>query len=168
MVRQDQDTEFLARIENHKQILYKVAYAYCRNSEDRADLIQDIMIELWKSFRYFDGRSQFSTWMYRVAVNVAISFYRSEGRRIRNALPIEDFASNLATADASFDVQTDNMQTLARLLDNLDELSRALVILFLDGYSYGEIAGIIGISVTNVGTRLNRIKTQLQHDFTAG
>ncbi len=168
MVRQDQDTQFLAQIESHKGILYKVAYAYCRNSEDRGDLIQDILIELWKSFRHFNGHSQFSTWMYRIAVNVAISFYRGEGRRIRNALPIEDFASDLATADAAFDAQTDNMQTLTQLLDELDEVSKALVILFLDGHSYAEIAEIIGISATNVGTRLNRIKTQLQRGFAAG
>ena len=167
MALTDSKQRFLELIEGHKKILYKVSYAYCNNAEDRADLIQDMLIQLWQSYRRFDGRSQFSTWMYRVAMNVAISFYRSEGRRIRDALPIEDVAMDLTAADQAFDTGADNMRVLQKLLAQMDEMNRALVVLFLDGFSYEQIADVIGISASNVGTRLNRIKQQLQRDFAA-
>jgi RNA polymerase sigma factor (sigma-70 family) len=167
MAASNDKQQFLALIEGHKKILYKVANAYCKNAEDRADLIQDMLIQLWQSFRRFDERCQFSTWMYRVAMNVAISFYRSEGRRIRDVLPIEDFALDLTAADQVSDTASDNMAVLQKLLGQLDEMNRALVILFLDGLSYDEIAEVIGISASNVGTRLNRLKQQLQREFAA-
>jgi RNA polymerase sigma-70 factor (ECF subfamily) len=163
----EQEAEFLVLVEQHKRVLYKVAYGYCRNAEDRADLVQDILIELWKSFAKFDGRCQFSTWMYRVAVNVAISFYRGESRRIRDALPIEDVAAGLIAAEQAFAADSDNMRALGQLLNELDELSRALVILFLEGLAHDEIGQVLGISASNVGTRLNRIKTRLQQSFAA-
>jgi RNA polymerase sigma-70 factor (ECF subfamily) len=167
MTPADNEAEFLALIEQHKRILYKVAFGYCRNAEDRADLVQDMMIELWKSYANFNGRCQFSTWMYRVAVNVAISSYRGESRRIRDALPIEDVAADLAAAEHAFDPDSDNMRALAQLLSQFDEVSRALVILFLEGLAHEEIAEVLGISASNVSTRLNRIKTRLQQNFAA-
>jgi RNA polymerase sigma factor (sigma-70 family) len=167
MAASNDKQQFLALIEGHKKILYKVASAYCKNPEDRADLVQDMLIQLWQSFRKFDERCQFSTWMYRVAMNVAISFYRSEGRRIRDALPIEDFVFDLTAADQVSDASSDNMAVLQKLLGQLDEMNRALVILFFDGLSYDEIAAVLGISASNVGTRLNRLKQQLQRDFAA-
>ncbi len=126
MTLSDNKKQFVALVEGHKKILYKVAYAYCKNPADRADLVQDMLIQLWQSFAKFAGRCQFSTWMYRVAMNVAISFYRSEGRRIRDALPIEDVAFDLTAADQVFDANADNMQVLEKLLSQLDEMNRAL------------------------------------------
>jgi RNA polymerase sigma factor (sigma-70 family) len=161
------EQRFLVLLEQHKKILYKVAYAYCRNREDRSDLIQDMVIQLWQSFARFDGRVQFATWMYRIAMNVSISFYRSESRRIRDTVPIEDFGLDLAAADQVFEDAGDNMRVLKKLIDQLDEMNRALVILFLDGFSYEEIAGIVGITTTNVATRLSRIKQKLQQEFAA-
>ena len=74
--------EFIARLEKHQRILFKVAYMYCRDRDDRQDLVQEMLIQAWRSYERFDGRVQFSTWMYRIAVNVAITHYRSEGRRL--------------------------------------------------------------------------------------
>lgn len=162
----DQD-RFLALLGQHRKILYKVAYAYCRHPEDRRDLVQDMAIQLWQSFPRFDARVQFSTWMYRIAMNVAISFYRSEKRRIRDTLPIEDFGLDITAADGIFDEAGDNMRVLKRLIDALDEMNRALVILFLDGFSHDEIANVLGLTTTNVATRLNRIKQKLQQGFAA-
>lgn len=162
----DQD-RFPALLEAHRKILYKVAYAYCRHPEDRRDLIQDMAVELWLAFPRFDGRVTFSTWMYRVAMNVAISFYRTEKRRIRDTLPIEDFGLDIAAADGLFDEAGDNMRVLKKLIDALDEMNRALVILFLDGFSHEEIATVLGITASNVSTRLNRLKQKLQQDFAA-
>ena len=158
-------TRFLALLNEHRAILYKVAFGYCRNREDRVDLVQEIAIQLWRSFGRFDGRVKFSTWAYRVAMNVAISHFRGEGRRIRNTLPFDEFASELAADDRLAEEAGDNMRVLRRLIDGLDELSRALVLLYLEGHTSEEIAEIIGISPGNVTTRMNRIKHELQRGF---
>lgn len=153
---------FADLIEAHKRILYKVANAYCRNPDDRPDLIQEMVIQLWLSYPRFDGRSRFSTWMYRVAMNVAISFYRSERRRIRDALPLDDLQVEVGITDPDLDSLADDMRELQQMIAGLSDLNRALVILYLDGYSQAEIGTIVGISPANVATRINRIKTQLQ------
>ena len=160
----DED-RFLALIEAHKRILYKVANAYCKNRADRQDLIQDVIIQLWRSFGRFDDRCQFSTWMYRIAMNVAISFYRNESRRTRNTVPIEEFGLEMAAADQLMDQASDDIRLLQRLINQLDELNRALIILYLDGYGHEAIAEIVGISVTNVATRISRIKQKLKREF---
>jgi RNA polymerase sigma factor (sigma-70 family) len=162
----DQD-RFLALLEEHKRILYKVANAYCRNREDRPDLIQEMVAQLWRSFERFDGRVRFSTWMYRIAMNVAISFYRSEGRRIRDAAPLEEQAFDLAAADRVSESVSDDVRLLQQLIHGLNEMDRALIILSLDGYSHDEIAEILGISPSNVSTRIHRIKQRLQREFDA-
>lgn len=162
----DQD-RFVALLEEHKRILYKVANAYCRNREDRGDLIQETVTQLWRSFGQFDDRNRFSTWMYRIAMNVAISFYRSENRRIRETVPIDEFGLDLAAADRVMDAAGDDVRILHQFIGQLGELNRALIILYLDGHSHDEIAGIMGISTTNVATKISRIKQQLQRDHHA-
>ncbi|MEP7157392.1 MAG: RNA polymerase sigma factor [Betaproteobacteria bacterium] len=157
--------EFLARLESHKRILFKVAYLYCRDRDDRQDLVQEMLIQCWRSYERFDGRVQFSTWMYRVAVNVAISHFRHEGARIRDTVPLEDYGLDIAAADALFDDAGDNMRALRQLIDGLDELNRALILLFLEGFNSEEIAAVVGISASNVSTRINRLKTKLQAEF---
>lgn len=164
MTRLAEQERFLALVEEHKRILYKVANAYCRNREDRPDLIQDIVLQLWRSFGSFDDRARFSTWMYRIAMNVAISTYRSERRRIRDALPIEELGLDLAAADRATDDASDEVRLLHQLIQRLDVMNRALIVLFLDGYGHDAIAEIVGISTSNVATRLHRIKQQLQRD----
>ncbi len=158
---------FLRALSPHKAILYKVAYTYCRNSDDRRDLIQDMVIQLWRSFSRYDESTgvKFSTWMYRIAMNVAISQYRSHTRQIRDTVPLEEFGLNIAAADALHDSASDNMRALMALIDGMDELNRALILLFLDGYDAVEIADVVGISATNVSTRMTRIKQKLTAQF---
>jgi RNA polymerase sigma factor (sigma-70 family) len=162
----DQD-RFLALLEDHKRILYKVANAYCRNREDRPDLIQETAAQLWRSFGKFDGRVRFSTWMYRIAMNVAISFYRSESRRIRDAAPLEQLGIDLAAADRVSESVSDDVRLLQQLIHGLDEMDRALIILSLDGHGHDAIAEVVGISPSNVSTRIHRIKQRLQREFDA-
>ncbi len=157
----------IALIEAHKKILYKVAYTYCRQREDRRDLIQDMVLQLWRSFDRYDGRVRFSTWMYRIAMNVAISFYRGEKARIRDTVPIEEFALDVEAADDAMDRAADNLRTLYQLIDRMDELNRALVLLYLEGHAHDEIASILGITSSNVSTRINRIKQHLQRELNA-
>lgn len=161
------DDAFLRALAPHKTILYKVAYTYCRNSDDRRDLMQEMVIQLWRSFARYDERAgvKFSTWMYRIAMNVAISQYRRHTRQIRDTVPLEEFGLNIAAADALHDSASDNMRALMALIDELDELNRALILLFLDGYDTAEIADVVGISATNVSTRMMRIKQKLTAQF---
>lgn len=161
---QHQD-RFVSLLEPHRRILYKVASVYCTRREDRSDLIQEIVIELWRAFERFDGRASFATWMHRIAVNVAISFYRGESRRVRDALPIEDFSMDLAAADNVMDGASEDLLALQQLIAQLDEINRALILLYLEGYGHDEIAAVVGISPGNVATRINRIKKKLQHEY---
>jgi len=159
------EARFLAFLKEHRGILYKVAFGYCRDREDRGDLVQEMVIQLWRSFERYDGRVKFSTWAYRVAMNVAISHFRGEARRVRDTLPLDELAHELAAVDPLMDEAGDNMRVLRRLIDGLDELNRALVLLYLDGYTSEEIAEIVGISPGNVTTRVNRVKNELQRGF---
>ena len=158
---------FVARMEKHQRIFFKVAYMYCRDRDDRQDLVQEMLIQVWRSYERFDERVQFSTWMYRIAVNVAITHYRSESRRIRDTVPLEEFGLDIAAADALFDTDGDNMRALRQMINGLDELNRALILLFLEGFSSEEIAEVVGISASNVSTRINRLKIKLQAEFNA-
>jgi RNA polymerase sigma factor (sigma-70 family) len=158
-------TRFLALLHEHRAILYKVAFGYCRNREDRVDLVQEMAIQLWRSFGRFDGHVKFSTWAYRIAMNVAISHFRGEGRRIRDTLPLDELAYEFAADDPLAEDAGDNMSVLRGLIDGLDELNRALVLLYLEGHTSEEIAEIIGISPGNVTTRMNRVKNELQRGF---
>src|ERR1700693_1952902 len=149
---------FVALLEEHKKILYKVASSYCRNASDRQDLVQEMVVALWKSFGRYDDRYRFSTWMYRIALNVAISFYRSEVRRTRHTVPARDSVVEIAATTSESAAPDGEFQLLQNLMQQLGELDRALLILYLDENRYDTIAEILGISETNVGTKISRIK----------
>jgi RNA polymerase sigma-70 factor (ECF subfamily) len=157
--------KFASLIDDHKNILYKVANSYCRNQDDRPDLIQEILIQLWLSFDRFDGRGKFSTWMYRIALNVAISFYRSGKRRIQDAIPLDEPGLKIGVADQLLAEMGDELRLLYQAIGRLDDMNRTLILLYLDGYKHAEIAETTGISETNVATRINRIKQRLQEDL---
>lgn len=169
MTETNDETLFLRLLEEHKRILYKVANAYCRDSEDRRDLVQEMVIQLWKSYPRYDARFRFSTWMYRISLNVAISFLRSTTRRDRDTVPIENTdIIDFAVADRSMSDAGDDYFTLQQLIGQLDTMSRATILLYLDGHSQNEIAEILGISPSNAGTRISRIKQKLQQAFDEG
>ncbi|MGK2857312.1 MAG: RNA polymerase sigma factor [Thermoanaerobaculia bacterium] len=169
MTESNDETLFLRLLEEHKRILYKVANAYCRDVEDRRDLVQEMVIQLWKSYPRYDARFRFSTWMYRISLNVAISFLRSTTRRDRDTVPIENYdVIDFAAVDRSMSDAGDDYFTLQQLIGQLDTMSRATILLYLDGHSQNEIAEILGISPTNAGTRISRIKQKLQQAFDEG
>lgn len=154
---------FLAEIERHKRILFKVAYLYCANEADRQDLMQDITIQLWRSFERFDGRSRFSTWMYRVSLNVAISWRRARRRHVEGAVPLTDIAlENRLIVEQSPEASMEVRILLGELLQKLDGMDRALALLYLEGYDHAEIGETLGITATNAATRLSRIKQKLR------
>ncbi|MBK9090850.1 MAG: sigma-70 family RNA polymerase sigma factor [Holophagales bacterium] len=166
MTKPARQDRFLILLDEHKKILFKVASSYCRTTADRQDLVQEMVVQLWRSFDRYDERYRFSTWMYRIALNVAISFYRSETRRSRFTESAEDSILEIAAAAPESAASHDDLGLLQHLIEQLDELDRALVILYLDGNRYDTIAEILGISETNVGTKLSRIRQRLRRDMT--
>ncbi|MBO9732775.1 MAG: sigma-70 family RNA polymerase sigma factor [Chitinophaga sp.] len=161
----DKSDNFLAVIQAHKGILYKIAHAYCKDTEDRKDLVQEIIVQLWKSFDKYSPTYKYSTWIYRIALNVAISFYRRESRRKSVDSPLSDSALNMTDHSLPHDT-TENIVFLQQFISELKELDKALMLLYLEEKSYQEIADIIGISVSNVSTKISRIKAALKQKFT--
>ncbi|HEX7370793.1 MAG TPA: RNA polymerase sigma factor [Rhodanobacteraceae bacterium] len=168
MRRKPDKQRFESLLLEHQRIVFKVARVYAYNAHDRDDLAQEIAAQLWRSFTTFDAsRAKFTTWMYRVALNVAISYMRSAKRSGQDALvPFEDACLDV-TADSGIS-QPDAIERDERIaglhafIAQLDAMNRALVLLYLEDRSYAEIAGVLGISETNVATKLNRIKQKLR------
>lgn len=142
-----------------------MCHLYCHCPVDREDLVQEIIVQLWEASDKYNAQYKLSTWMYRIALNVAISFFRKENRRTKKmTLFDEHFINNIELNDDADELEQ-NIQTLYRFISNLDELNKAIALLYLDGHCYREIAGIVGISETNVATKVSRIKQILKQDF---
>jgi len=155
---------FLSVIEDHKGIIYKIANTYCKSSDDREDLAQEIILQLWKSFDNYNGQFKYSTWIYRIALNVAISFYRKENRVRQFLNPLSE--SILHFPDTNHTSENEEaIGFLQRFIAELKELDKALMLLYLEEKSYKEIAEIIGITETNVATKVGRIKIILKQKF---
>lgn len=161
----DKSDIFLSVIESNKGIIYKVVNSYCQNVEDRKDLAQEIIIQLWKSFDNYDDRFKYSTWMYRISLNVAISFYRKEDSRRRISNSLTDGIINFPHSDDFEDKETD-LGILQQMISQLKDLDKALMLLYLEEKSHKEISQIVGISETNVATKINRIKNSLKQKIT--
>lgn len=153
---------FLTVVQANKGIIYKVANSYCRSVEDRQDVVQEIIVQLWRSFDNYNDTYKYSTWIYKIALNVAISFYRKESRRNAIMSPISE--SILYFVDSA-DENEEDISLLQKFIQELKELDRALMLLYLEEKSYREISQIIGISETNVATKVNRIKRILKQKF---
>jgi len=155
--------ELLQKISDNKGIIFKICNTYCSNKSDREDLAQEIMYQLLKSYHSFNAEYKFSTWMYRVSLNVAISFYRKNktGSIISLSEKKEDWED---THPHSSELEN-NITVLKQFINELKELDKALMILYLESKSYKEIAKIIGITETNVATKISRIKETLKLKF---
>ena len=156
---------FAALLEEHAGILHKTARAYAFGEPDRQDLSQEIAAQLWRSFSRYDARLPFSTWMYRVALNVAISFARRQTVRRRHYADPERVEE--APDPGGGAARDRELQLLDRFLAGLDEFDRALMLLYLDGHRHDAIAEVLGISESNVGTRLGRLKERLRRELDA-
>jgi len=154
----------LAVIESNKAIIYKIAKSYCSQEDNKEDLIQDIVVQLWLSFHKYDETYKLTTWIYRIALNVAISFYRKESRRdgINRGLPAEIL--HFQEEEAALDRQA-AVEQLYGFIQELREMDRAIMLLYLEEHSQQEIAEILGLSPTNVSTKVSRIKQQLKQKF---
>lgn len=160
----DDKEAFLRLLDQHAGIIRKVAAGYSSSLADRHDLMQEIRLQLWKAYPRYSPERPFSTWMYRIALNVAISFLRSSTRPMRQTVPLDD----LDVADEAAEPRDpdERIPILQQIISALDPLNRALLLLYLDDHSYREISSILGITETNVATKLNRLKQRVRRDIT--
>ncbi len=152
--------EFLELMNSHRGIIYKVTNLWCRNRADRDELAQDILVELWRAFPTWDPKRKFSTWFYRVALNVAISDLRK--RRLRKTNSIDDRVDELVAPPGNNPALREQIEELYRFIDEQDPINRGLILLYLEEYSYREMAEIIGITETNVATKISRLKARMK------
>ncbi|HMM01654.1 MAG: sigma-70 family RNA polymerase sigma factor [Prevotella sp.] len=148
------DVQFLEMVRQNEGIIYKVTSFYTDTEHPLGDLYQEVVLNLWKAFPSFRGDSKYSTWIYRIALNTCISFYRRSKK-------------NISYVDISMDIpdvvdNSEEIQELYKLINRLGKIERALVLLYLDDKSYKEIAEITGLTVTNVATKISRIKDKLR------
>ena len=155
----ERDRIFGDWLEGHKGILFKVVHAYAFEHADRQDLFQEVVLQVWHSVNAFRGESSVPTWMYRVALNTAIAWTRKEGRHQRGKEPCEVMEGLLTTASA--DARDPRVEWLYHQIAQLKDVDRSVALLLLDGFSYKEIAGIVGLTESNVGVKINRIKSAL-------
>jgi RNA polymerase sigma factor (sigma-70 family) len=151
----DLSRQFSEQISNHIGILRKICRTYKKDPADRDDLFQEIVFNAWKSFPNFEGRSKFSTWLYRVALNTALYQNRKDhffGKKI-----------GIETLDnTSMEVKDDNTDLLWMAINKLDELEKSIVVLYLEELPYKEISEITGLSENNIAVKLNRIKSKMK------
>lgn len=150
-------------VEQHKGILLKVAKTYCRNDDDRQDLLQEMMIQIWKSLPRYNDKFAITTWLYRISLNVAISFYRKNAPK--QHLSQQPFEAGLPIQDEINSEKQEQLKLLEQFIAELNDLDKALILLYLEDRSHAEISEIMGLSVSNVGTKLGRIKEKLKKKF---
>lgn len=150
-------------IEQHKGILYKVARTYCKHGDDRQDLIQEMMIQIWKSLPKYNADFAITTWLYRISLNVAISFYRKNSNNRINTFGLND--NHLDVQEELGNNREEQLNHLEQFIAELNDLDKALTLLYLEDKSHAEIGEILGLSVSNVGTKLGRIKEKLKNKF---
>jgi RNA polymerase sigma factor (sigma-70 family) len=163
MNKQEQLNIFNDIIEQHSDVFNKVARAYCSDDEDKQDLIQEIMLQIWLSLFKFNYQCKITTWVYRISLNVAISYYRKNTKNTHNHIELNDQIVENATDDKN---ETEiQLNLLNQFISELKDIDKAIMVLYLDDKSHNEIASILGINVSNVGIKIGRIKEKLKSRF---
>lgn len=145
-------------VREHKSTIYTVCYMFSKDNDEVADLFQEILIKLWKGFQSFEGRSDIKTWVYRVSLNTCISLNRKKKRRKKS----DSLAMDINLYDDN-DSDTRQVKQLYERINRLGVFDRAIILLWLEGIPYDEIADIVGISTKNVSVKLYRIREQLKN-----
>jgi RNA polymerase sigma factor (sigma-70 family) len=148
-------SDFVDLINRHRKLIWKVCWMYGRMPQDRDDLFQEIVYRLWRAYPDFQGRSEFGTWLYRVALNTAITYDRRLRRKPEEPL---DERIELAAPSAS----DERIELFYRAMQSLNDTDRALLVMHLEGLTYEEIASVLGLTENHVGVKLNRAKNKLQ------
>jgi RNA polymerase sigma-70 factor, ECF subfamily len=156
---EEQEKSFITLVKEHQGLIHKVCILYETDRELRNDLFQEIVLQLWKSFPTFRGDSKITTWMYRIALNTAISGLRKLGRKIKTE-ELDEFHFNIS--ESTEDHREDDLQKLQWAIRQLTEIERAMIMMALDEVPYDEIAETIGITQNNVRVRMNRIRERIR------
>jgi RNA polymerase sigma factor (sigma-70 family) len=151
------EKEFLKTVHDHQKIIYKVCRMYRNSREDQEDLFQEIVYQLWKAFPSFKRESKVSTWLYKIALNTSMAIYRKSNLSFEY---YEDLPEHIHPSDEV--IVSDNEERLFSALQKLNDSEKAVISLFLEDFNYQEIAEITGLSESNVGVRLNRVKNKLK------
>ena len=154
----NQDLIFQKWIKEHKGIIFKILYAYSNSKQDQDDLFQDICLQLWKSILNFKNESKETTWIYRVALNTSMQWSRKETQRNN---PLKYLEKKHFLLVANIEEINEEMVWLYDQIRTLDDIDRSITLLYLDNLSYDDISDILGISKSNIGVKLNRIKAKL-------
>lgn len=152
------EKEFASFIRQHSRIINKVSYFYATPKQPFDDLRQEIYINLWLGLKDFRGDSEVSTWVYRVAVNSALMALRSTGRKVET---VDMDLASLEMSTELDDAQRENLQALHSLINRLEEIEKAIILLWLDEFQYEEIAETLGMKRNTVATKIHRIKEKL-------
>ena len=150
---------FLSVLGSHQRLIHKVCWAYAASPDEREDLFQEIAVRLFSAAKTYDPTRKLSTWIYRVALNVAIDSHRKRRQQTQAQL---DFSAELEPASDQDPVIADQLQDLRALLERQSEVDRALLLLHLEGNTHRQIGEVLGLSESNVGTRMNRLKKSLR------
>lgn len=159
-MKSEQEQKFLTDFEQNQNIVHKVCRIYTTNQDAHNDLFQEITIQLWKNYSKFRGDAKFSTWMYRVALNTAISLYRKSTRRVKTQ-DISDFAYKIKSEDYD-ETQELQLKALYNAIRKMNDIDKALIFLYLEDKPYKEIAETLGISSVNARVKMNRAKDKLK------
>jgi RNA polymerase sigma factor (sigma-70 family) len=152
------ETEFIEIIKAHEALIYKIARLYANTRDGQQDLYQDIVYQLWKSFSSFRGESKISTWMYRIALNTSIGYLNKE-KMTTSHQPIDETLLN--RTDPGDTIKEEQIEALYANIKTLNTMDTAIIFLYLEAKSYDEMAEITGLSATNIGTRLGRIRQKI-------
>ena len=154
------EKEFISLLNQHQKIIYKVCNLYMDMHSEREDLFQEITLQAWKAYKNFRGDAKFSTWLYRVALNTAITYFRKEKRK--PDIYSTDMVPDLAEENS--DPVEEQVKAMYAAIGNLSKIDKAIVMLYLEDYSYIEIGDMMGITANNVAVKMNRIKTKLKEE----
>lgn len=154
----DKEKAFTQIIKENEGVIYKIARVYTHNETSQKDLYQEIVYQLWKSFGKFREEAKISTWMYRIALNTAL-FHSKQEKKRGTKVTLDGIPLKQENYDP---VWEERLTILYNHIKALNDLDKAIIVLFLEGWRHSEIAGIIGISESNVGTRIARIKEKLK------
>ncbi|QSS96732.1 RNA polymerase sigma factor [Psychroflexus sp. ALD_RP9] len=159
MIKQ-QEHQFVELLETHQNIVHKICRLYTYDESSHKDLFQEITVQLWKAFPKFRGDAKFSTWMYRVALNTAITLYRKRKRRVTTT-DIDQVNFKIAS-EVYDDTVEENLKLMYSAIKELNDIDKALVFLYLEDKNYKEISETLGITEVNARVKMNRVKTKLK------
>ena len=160
-MKSTKEIEFVTLVQEHQNLIHKICRLYTNSDAEHKDLFQEITIQLWKAYPKFRGDAKFSTWMYRVGINTAISLYRKSKSRIQS-FSFDDVSYKIPQTETYDDTQDQQLKSIYAAIKQFNDIDKAVIFLYLEDKSYKEISEMIGITEVNARVKMNRIKKKLK------